>query len=133
VRKVFAVLAGALVLVIVIQFFLAASGAFDAAPNDESFQPHRALGYGALLLAVVLTVVAALARMPGRLIGMCGLIAGLVLVQGLIRAVADAFDDAAVIFGLHGINALVILALAGTVARRARALARTGRAAQPAS
>ena len=45
-RKVFAVLATLLVLVVVAQFFLAASGAFDTAPNDESFQPHRALGYG---------------------------------------------------------------------------------------
>jgi hypothetical protein len=28
-----------LALVVAAQFFLAASGAFDTAPNDESFQP----------------------------------------------------------------------------------------------
>ena len=56
-RRVFALLATLLVLVVVAQFFLAASGAFDTAPNDESFQPHRALGYGLVLLAIVLTIV----------------------------------------------------------------------------
>jgi hypothetical protein len=132
VRKVFAVLAALLVLAVVAQFFLAASGAFDPAPKDESFQPHRALGYGILLFAVLLTIVAALARMPGRLIGMTGLVAGLTLVQSLIRTVADAFGDAGdtgttagqFIFGLHAVNGLAIMALAGYIARQARALSR---------
>ena len=128
-RRVFAVLATLLVLAVVAQFFLAASGAFDTAPNDESFQPHRALGYVIVLFAVLLTIVAALARMPGRLIGMTGLVAGLAVVQGVIRAVAGAFNDTGdtsttagqLVFGLHAVNGLVILA-GGTVARRARAL-----------
>ena len=131
-RRVFAVLATLLVLVVVTQFFLAASGAFDTAPNDEAFQPHRVLGYGIVLFAVLLTIVAALGRMPGRLIGMTGLIAGLAVAQGLIRAIADAFNDTGdasttagkLIFGLHAINGLAIMALAGNVARRARALSR---------
>ena len=88
--------------------------------------------YGIVLFAVLLTIVAALARMPGRLIGMTGLIAGLGVVQGLIAALANAFDDTGdtsttagqLVFGLHAVNGLVILTLAGTVARRARALAR---------
>jgi hypothetical protein len=127
-RRVFAVLATLLVLVIVAQFFLAASGAFDTAPNDESFQPHRALGYGIVLFAILLTIVAALARMPGRLIGMSALIAGLGVVQSLIRVVAAAFDEAGdtgtLVFGLHAVNALAIIAVSGVVARRARALSR---------
>jgi hypothetical protein len=127
-RRVFAVLASVLVLLIVAQFFLAASGAFDPAPNDESFQPHRALGYGIFFFAILVTIVAALARLPGRLIGMAALVAGLGVVQGLIRAVAAAFDDAGdagtVIFGLHAVNALAILAISGSVARQARALSR---------
>lgn len=129
-RKVFAGLATVLVLVVVAQFYFAASGAFDTAPNDESFQAHRALGYGIVLLAVLLTIVAALARMPGRLIGMTGLVAGLGVGQGLIRAIAAAFNDTGdttttagkLVFGLHAINGLIILAVAGTVARRARAV-----------
>src|SRR6266704_890027 len=59
-RRVFALLATLLVLVVVAQFFLAASGAFDTAPIDESFQPHRGLGYGIILFAILLTIVAAL-------------------------------------------------------------------------
>ena len=83
-RRAFAVLATVQVLAVVGQFFLAASGAFDTAPNDESFQPHRALGAGILLLALVVTIVAAIARVPGRLIGLSGLVAGLALVQFVI-------------------------------------------------
>jgi cytochrome b561 len=128
-RRVFAGLAALLVLVVVVQFFLAASGAFDTAPKEESFQAHRSLGYGVLLLAVASTIVAAVARVPGRLVGMAALVAGLAAVQGLIRALAAAFDDTGgtsttagtLVFGLHAVNGLAILALAVTVARQARA------------
>jgi len=139
-RRVFAGLAALLALVIVVQFFLAANAAFNTAPKDESFQMHGALGYGIVLFAVVLTIIAALARMPGRLIGMTGLVAGLGVVQALIRALAKAFDDTGgtsttagqLVFGLHAINALIILALAMTVARRARALPRSAVTGRPA-
>ena len=132
-RKVFAGLATLLVLAVVAQFFLAASGAFDTAPNEESFQPHRALGYGIFAFAIVLTIVAALARMPGRLIGMAGLLAGLTVIQPVIAVLAKALNDTGdtsttagqLVFGLHAVNALVIMAVAGTVARRARALPRS--------
>ena len=135
-RKVFAGLATILVLAVVAQFFLAASGAFDTAPKDESFQTHRALGYGILLFAILMTLVAALVRMPGRLIGMTGLVAGLVLVQGVIAAIANAFNDTGdttttagqLIFGLHAVNGLIIMAVVGMIVRQARALS-----AQPAS
>jgi hypothetical protein len=138
-RRAFALLAALLVLVVVAQFFLAAAGAFDPAPNDESFQTHRALGYGIVLFAILLTIVAALARMPGRLVGMTGLIAGLGVGQGLIRAVAAAFNDTGdttttagqLVFGLHAINGLIMLAVAQTVARRARALPRSAVTARP--
>jgi hypothetical protein len=139
-RRVFALLATLLVLMVVAQFFLAASGAFDTAPNDESFQPHRALGYVILLLPVVMTIVAALARMPGRLIGMTALVAGLTVVQVVIAVLARAFNDTGdtsttagqLVFGLHAVNGLIILAVAGTVARRARALSRSAAADRPA-
>jgi hypothetical protein len=127
-RKVFAALATLLMLAVVAQFFLAASGAFDTAPNDESFQPHRALGYGILLFAVLLTLIAALARMPGRLIGMTGLVAGLALLQGVIRAIASTFGETGdststvgeLIFGLHAVNGLIIMAVVGMILRQAR-------------
>jgi hypothetical protein len=132
-RRTFALLATLLVLVVVAQFFLAASGAFDTAPNDESFQTHRALGYGIFFFAIVLTIIAALARMPGRLIAMTGLVAVLTVVQVVIAVVARAFNDTGdtsttagkLVFGLHAVNGLIILAVAETVARRARALKRS--------
>jgi hypothetical protein len=131
-RKVFAALATLMMLAVVAQFFLAASGAFDTAAKDESFQPHRALGYGILLFAVLLTLIAALARMPGRLIGMTGLVAGLVLVQGVVSAIASAFDETGdsstvgeIIFGLHAVNGLIIMAVVGMILRQARELSRS--------
>jgi heme A synthase len=137
-RRAFAALATLLVLAVVAQFFFAASGAFDTGPKDESFQMHRTLGYGILLFAVLLTVFAALARMPGRLIGMAGLLAGLTLLQGVIRAIAAAFDETAnsssmageLVFGLHALNALIIMAVAGMIVRQARAMSNP--AAEPA-
>lgn len=127
-RKTFAGLAALQVVVLAAQFFLAASGAFDTAPREEAFQPHRALGYGIVLLATLLTILAALARMPRRIIGMTGLMAALAAVQGLIRAIASALDDGGgtaaghLVFGLHAVNAMVIVALAMNVARSARVL-----------
>ena len=132
VRKVFAGLAIALALAVVSQFYLAASGAFDTTPKDESFQTHRTLGYVIVLFALLLTGIAALARMPRRLIGMTGLVAGLGVAQALIRLLADSVDNSAgtgtsagsLVFGLHAINGLIMLALAATVAWRGFALAR---------
>ena len=90
--------------------------------------------------AVVMAIVAALARMPGRLIAMTALVAGLTAVQVVIAVLAKAFDDTGdtsttagtTVFGLHAINGLVILAVAMSVARRARALSRSAMAVQPA-
>lgn len=130
-RKAFAGLAAVQVLAVVAQFFLAASGAFDTAPNDESFQAHRMLGSGIVLLAVLVTIVAAVARMPGRLIGMSGLVAGLAVVQVVIRAIAAALDGTGgsttageLVFGLHAVNGLAILAVAGRIVRQAGQLAK---------
>ena len=127
-RRIFAALATLLMLAVVLQFLLAGSGAFDTAPNEESFQPHRTLGYGILLLAVLLTLIAALARMPGRLIGMTGLVAGLALLQGVIRAIASTFGETGdststvgeLIFGLHAVNGLIIMAVVGMILRQTR-------------
>lgn len=131
-RKVFAGLAALLVLVVVAQFYLAASGAFSTAPHDESFRPHHALGYVIFLLPILMAIVGALARMPGRLIGMVGLVAGLAAVQVVIAVLARAFNDTGdttttagqLVFGLHAVNGLAILAVSGSVARQARALSR---------
>jgi hypothetical protein len=128
-RKAFAGLAILLMLAVVVQFFFAASGAFDTAPKDESFGAHRALGYGLILFSTITTVAAALARVPGRLIGITGLVPVLVIVQVVIRGVAAGVGETAtagqLIFGLHAVNGLVIMALVGMIVRQARELSRS--------
>ncbi|SCL21972.1 DUF6220 domain-containing protein [Micromonospora inyonensis] len=131
-RKAFAGLAALLLVVIVVQFFLAASGAFDSAPLDEAFRPHRALGFGTVLLAVVLTVVAALAKMPGRIIGLSGLVAGLGILQPVIAVIARAFGDSGdttaagqLVFGLHAVNGLAMAIVVHSIFRQSRELAAT--------
>lgn len=127
-KRVFAGLATLLLLAVVIQFYLAASGAFDTAPNEESFHPHRALGNAIILLAVVLTIAAALARIPGRLIGSAGLVAGSAILQSVIREVAGLVGGSSgtghVIFGLHAINGLVIVGVLGMIVRQSWQMSR---------
>jgi Family of unknown function (DUF6220) len=132
-RKVFAVLASLLPVLLAAQFFLAAFGAFDTGGKDQAFEPHRSLGYIIIYYAVLLTIVAAVARMPGRLIGMTGLVAVLGVVQSLIGTIADALNGPGdssttagkLIFGLHAINGLAIIGVAVAVAQQARVLSRT--------
>jgi hypothetical protein len=130
-RKAFAGLAILLMLVVVAQFFFAATGAFSAAPPEESFRPHHALGYVIFLLPVVMAIVAALGRMPGRLIGMPALVAGLTAAQVLIAELAKGLNDTgegttlgSIIAGLHAVNGLAILAISGMIVRQARTLQR---------
>jgi heme A synthase len=133
-RKAFTGLAAVLMLAIVVQFFLAASGAFDTAPTEEAFRPHRILGLGTVLLAILLTVFAALARMPGRLIGRAGLVAGLGVLQPVIVVIAKAFGDTGetttagqLVFGLHAVNGLMMMAVVRTILQESRALPGTER------
>lgn len=125
-RKVFAGLAILLAAVVVAQFFFAASGAFGIETDDGAYRPHHALGYVIFILAVVVAVGAALARVPGRLIALPAIVAGLTGLQVLIAELAKSSGDTAgqVIFGFHAVNGLAILAAAGITARRAYALAR---------
>ena len=98
-RRIFVVVSTVLLLSTIVQFYLAASAAFSTAPNDESFQPHIMLGRGIIVFVVLLTIVAALARVPGRLIGMMGLIAGLGVLQAVIAVIAKAFAEGEVRVG----------------------------------
>ncbi|WP_280490910.1 DUF6220 domain-containing protein [Nocardia asiatica] len=123
-KRAFTGLAALLLLAVIAQFYLAAGGAFDTAPVQESFQPHRTLGYVILVFAFVLTIAAAIARMPRRLIGLAGLVTGLVIGQSVIREVARSFGDGSsagpLVFGVHAINGLVIVGVIGMIVRQAR-------------
>jgi hypothetical protein len=123
-RKAFAGLAALLLLVVVAQFFFAATGAFSTVPH--AFRPHHVLGYVIFVVPLVLAGIGALARVPGRLILMAALVAGLTAVQVLIADLAEGIGAGTtaggLMFGLHAVNGLAILAVTGVVARRARAL-----------
>lgn len=139
-RKVYAGFTAVLLLAIVAQFYLAAVGAFDTAPKDDSFEMHRMLGYLILLLALLTTVVAALARVPGRLIAQTALVVGMAVMQGLIRMFAGAIDagDTSTtagrfVFGLHALNGLGMFGVTEAVLARAWRLAAADGAASQAT
>ncbi|WP_433381989.1 DUF6220 domain-containing protein [Actinoplanes sp. CA-142083] len=139
-RRAFTALAALNVLVILTQFFLAAAGAFTTVPNDESFDAHRTLGYVTFLLPVLMAVLAPPAGLPRRVTGMSALTAGLVTVQVLLAKVAEALGDdggtttaGPLLFGLHGLNGLAILAISGTILRQATTSSRAAERARQTS
>ncbi|MDG4825604.1 DUF6220 domain-containing protein [Asanoa sp. WMMD1127] len=115
-RKAFVGLSALLVLVVVAQFYFAATGAFGS-----DFAAHLALGWAVFFLPVVLVLVAAAGRLPGRLIGLPALVAGLAALQVGIAAVADALGDdstaGVLVFGLHAVNGLAILGVSVAILR----------------
>jgi len=140
-RKLFASLTGLLMAAVVVQFFLAGMGAFDSAPLDESFRPHRTLGYLIVLIALLAVLAAALAKVPGRLVGRTALVLGLTLLQPVIAGVAHAVGGSGgstttagqLVFGLHAVNAVVIMALLASALRLGREprMSRTATRSQP--
>ena len=139
-RKVYLVLTGLMLLAVVAQFYFAAVGAFARPQQDTSFVLHDVTGTLVIpVLAILATVVALVARVPGRLVGLTILPLGLIVVQVLIVVLGKAFDDgdttspaALAVLGLHAINGLAVMAVAGTVFARARALANAAPATTPA-
>jgi len=131
-RRVLVVLAGLMFFAILLQFYFAAVGAFDRPQDDGSFELHSINGYAIALLSILTGIVAALARAPGRLIGMSFAPLGLVAVQVLIVVLGNAISGGAdedtgtaglFVLGLHAVNALFVMGAAGVVVRGARAFA----------
>jgi hypothetical protein len=141
-RKVYVGLSALLLLAVLIQFYFAAVGAFAKPQHDDSFALHDVTGMMIIpLLSLLATIAAAAARAPGKVIGLTILPLGLVVVQVLIVTLGRAFSDGTgenttpaglAILGLHAVNGLAIMAVAGLVLRRARLLAAAARATEPA-
>ena len=88
---------------IVVQVFLAGLGVFDSA---SAFITHRNFGYLFGWLSLVVLIVAAVGRMPRRLIGL----AGLTLVQMALQSVFILFrEDNPAIAALHPVNGVLLL------------------------
>jgi hypothetical protein len=128
VRKVYFGLSVALLAAVALQFYFAAVGAFAKPQSDSSYGLHSINGMMVIpLLSILATVAAAVARAPGRAIGLAIAPLGLVVVQVLIIVAGKAFSDgdattpvALVIYGLHALNGLAIMAVAGTNLRASR-------------
>ena len=127
-QKVYFGLTALLQLAVVLQFYFAAVGAFSKPQSDSSYGLHSLNGMMIIpLLSILATIAAAIARVPGRAIGLAIAPLGLVVVQVLIIVIGKAFSDgddttpaALVIYGLHAINGLAIMAVAGANLRAAR-------------
>jgi hypothetical protein len=133
VRKAFVIVSSLLLVAFVLQFVFAAVGAFTKPAGDGAYVLHSVTGMAVIpVLTLLTTVFATLARAPGRLIGLAILPLGLVVVQALIAALANAFTDGAgastplglTIGGLHAVGGIVAVHVAVSVARAARRLER---------
>ncbi|MFU8852184.1 DUF6220 domain-containing protein [Micromonospora sp. SL1-18] len=131
---------GLLFLAILFQFYLAGVGAFDKPHTDDSFALHRINGMAVVTgLSVVATIVAAVARLGIRTVVMTIVPGLLVVVQMLIRAIAEAFNASngdtsgasVAIFGLHVINGMLIMLVTVTLIRRMRKLLAGSSASAP--
>lgn len=91
------------------QFFLAGAGAFGA----TSFEAHKAVGSVLVLVALVGLLAAGLAR---RLVGHAALFLAVTVLQLVLGTVGA---DEPWVGAFHGLNALVVMGVGGTLARRA--------------
>jgi hypothetical protein len=120
---VFAYLAALLVLGVVVQFFLAGLGVFSIPGHEDlgkvtSLDPHRALAAILAVIAILMFIAALVARTSKAKIWVSILVAVLAEpVQGLL---ASAGEDHHWVGGLHALDGLIILGLAGWLHRISR-------------
>jgi hypothetical protein len=112
---------------LVVQVFLAGLGAFGTA---DGFAPHRQWAYTFGYLIFVNIVVAIVAALPRRLIGLTALAAVLFILQSVLVALREVSIGIAAI---HPVNGFLILLIALVVARDSWALRRAPDAAPEAS
>jgi hypothetical protein len=136
-NSAFRIWASLVSLAIIVQVGLAAYGAFNATDKSDDqgtigkdavsdgFSAHAALGYIILLGAIFLLVLAFASRRAGDSgrVRWSGLILGLLVVQVLL---AWAGSASAWLGILHGMNALAIAGVAGSLAGREWAAHRGG-------
>jgi hypothetical protein len=105
-----------------VQIFLAGIGVFDLngqkVEDASSLDPHRTLGFALGGLSVVLLILAVVARVDTRTMVVSLVVALLAfLVQSLL---ASAGQDTPFFGGLHALDGLAILGLAGYLFGQAR-------------
>jgi carbon starvation protein CstA len=107
-----------------VQIFLAGLGVFRLqaqglkAAGDTAFGPHMALGFSMGGLALLILIMALIARPGVRAIAGSAV---LVLLTSMVQSLlAGLGDDHAVYGGLHALDGLLILSIAGYLYARAR-------------
>jgi hypothetical protein len=110
----------AFLLLLAVQIFLAGLGAFrtEAMGADSAFAAHRALGFSLGAVALVILVLALVAR-AGRaaITGAAALVVLTNLAQSLLAGLAD---DHALFGGLHAFDGLAIIGIAAWLWARSR-------------
>jgi hypothetical protein len=131
VRRAFIVVTTLSLVAFAAQFVFAAVGAFTKPQSDGAYALHSINGMAVIPALVLLTTLfAALAKAPGRVIGLAILPLGLVVVQALLAGLANAFTDATggstplglTIAGLHALNGIIAVHVVVSVLRAARRL-----------
>lgn len=130
-RKTFLITTIVLLTAFALQFVFAAVGAFTKPSSDSGYALHSINGMAVIPAVALLTILfAALAKAPGRLIGLSAVPLGLVVLQGILAAMANSFTDEAggsttiglVIGGLHAVNGIIAVHVVVNVMRGARKL-----------
>jgi hypothetical protein len=121
VRPLYVLAAWAFVVGVLAQVFLAGLGVFQprsagGGSGEEAWSLHRNVGYAVTLLAVVVLLLAALARLNRRALSLAAVLAILALVQTALPYMAV---NAASLGALHPVNALLLFAIGLTLARGA--------------
>ncbi|GAA1012357.1 hypothetical protein Aple_007640 [Acrocarpospora pleiomorpha] len=144
-RKVFFWFSVLTLVAVLAQFYFATFGAFERpvpalGAEDSAIMPHVINGTMIIpLLSIVLTVIAAIAKVGRQLIWLSITPFALVAVQlfvifeiaGLLGATEDKTTTASLfVLGFHALDGVAILFVAVTVVRKARALVK-GQVAEP--
>jgi hypothetical protein len=120
---VFAYLAALLLLGIIVQFFLAGLGTFDlhtqTLEKSDGFEPHEALGHILAGVSLLMLIAALVARTSKFAIW--GSLALVVLIEVVQVVLAANGKDHAWVGGLHALDGVIILGLAGSMHMRSRA------------
>jgi hypothetical protein len=105
-----------------VQIFLAGMGVFnlngEKLTDASSLDPHRMLGFAMGGLSILLLIVALIARVDAKTIGVSVLVAVLAFVMQSILAAAG--EDTSFFGGLHALDGLLILGLGGFLFGQAR-------------
>jgi Family of unknown function (DUF6220) len=110
VRTAYRVVLALYLLLGVVQIFLAGLGVFSLFGSGPGFGPHRTLGFIMSAVALLIVVMAVVARAGGRAIGVAVLL--FVLAAGGQSLSADLGEDAAFWGGVHALSGLATLGLA---------------------